>query len=148
MFGQKYLIVSIPSPSGEMVRVWFDNAFQVLRLVDAATDNRLQAITRSRVALLIGLLMPAAVTIAYLFLFISDGQDFIVYILFAVVLMDLTSRAIFTFSERKAIGALPRLAIPEPVGAVLREAAKRRDLPALRTAAAPLVEQAIAARNG
>lgn len=142
MFGQKYLIVPVPSPSGETLRVWFDTAFQGLRLVDDATANRLQAITKSRVALLIGLLMPAAIAIAYLFLFVDQGQEFIVYVVFAVVLMDLTSRVIFTFTERRAIGALALHAIPADIAETLRDAARRHDLPALQRAAAPLVAQA------
>lgn len=145
MFGQKYLIIPIPSPSGAMQRVWFDNAFRVLRLLDDTTANRLQAITKSRVALLIGLLMPAAIAIAYLFLFVDQPQEFIVYVVFAVVLMDLTSRTIFTFSERKAIGTLPLFPIPPEVAETLRAAAARRDLPALQQAAAPLLAQALAA---
>ena len=144
MFGQKYLIIPVPSPSGTLQRVWFDNAFQALRLVDDTAANRLQAITKSRVALLIGLLMPAAIAIAYLFLFVEQPQEFIVYVVFAVVLMDLTSRTIFTFSERKAIGILPLFPIPPEIGETLRAAAARRDLPALQQTAAPLLAQALA----
>lgn len=141
MFGPKYVIVPVPSPKGE-VRVWFDTAFQVLRLVDDATANRLQAITKSRIALLVGLLAPAAIAIAYLFLFVDQSQEYIVYIVFAVVLMDLTSRAVFTFAERKAIGGLPLQAIPDDTAATLRDAYSRRDLAALQQAAAPLVATA------
>lgn len=147
MFGPKYLIVPVPSPAGEMARVWFDTAFQVLRLVDDATASRLQAITKSRVALLVAMLAPAAVAIAYLLLFVDQSQDYVLTVVFGVVLVDLTSRAVFTFSERKAIGALPRLPIPPETAAVLADAYARRDLAALQQAAAPLVASALAQKR-
>lgn len=147
MFGQKYLIVPVTLPNGRTVRVWFDSAFQVLRLVDDATDNRLRAITKSRVALLIALLMPAAIAIAYLFLFVESSSSIIASIVFLVVLMDLTSRAVFIFSERKAIGALPAHPIPADLAPTLRDAVQRRDLPALQQAAGPLVSEAAATRK-
>lgn len=147
MFGPKYLIVPIPSPAGEMVRVWFDTGFQVLRLVDDATANRLQAITRSRVALLIAMLAPAAIAIAYLLLFVDQSQDYVLTVVFGVVLVDLISRAVFTFSERKAIGALPRRPIPPDTAAVLADAYARRDLAALQQSAAPMVAAALAQKE-
>lgn len=143
MFGQKYLIVPVPAPNGEMQRVWFDPSFQGLRLIDNGTAVKLQAITKSRIALLIGLLMPAAIAIAYLFLFVEQSEQYVVYLVFAVVLMDLTSRAIFTFTERKTVGMLALHPVPAELQPVLAEAFKRRDLAAMQQAAAPLVAQAL-----
>ncbi len=131
----RYYVFDAARPNGRKVKLWVDGGFESLRVVDDASFRRLQAIWKSRAALLMVVMLPAAVLAGMLYLTGRASAEVLLYILFAAALADLIARAVLRWHERRAIGALPPRPLPESAAAEMRAAVGTGDRAALRSAA-------------
>lgn len=139
MLKGRYFVFDARRPDGATVKLWVDGRFEALRVVDGASFARLQAIWKSRTALLPAVLLPTGAVLLYLYGSGGLTSELLLYVLFAALLVDLMSRAMLAWHERRTIGALPPRPIPPERAEAMRAAAKAGDVDAVRSAAAAML---------
>ncbi len=139
MLKGRYFVFDVRRADGALVKLWVDGGFETLRVVDGPAFAKLQAIWKSRSVLLPAVLLPTGAILLYLYTTGGLMPETLIYVLFGALLVDLASRAMLAWHERRAIGGLRPRAIPPERSQTMRLAAKAGDTEAIRAAATAVI---------
>ncbi len=135
----RYFVFDVPTPEGDTIKVWLDGKFRNLRLLDAATFHRLQAIWKARSVLLPVVLIPAAALVLLLFAQGQLAQETFFYIIIGALVVDMAARLMLGLHERRCLAHRSLHPIPAESAEMMSKALKAGDIAGLRAATAAIV---------